>query len=176
MRYVILARSLRHDASRSGRYRRYTNQQEGSSNEMLRPLVAFTIFGLVAVCGCGTRSDKLPVSGEIKLDGVPLETGAIRLTSIGDARVQATGAFVENGQFDIPQSKGLSPGTYHVEINSPNDDAPPIMDRATPGGPGIPTQPDRIPPEFNINSKQRVEVTADGENHFVFDVKTGVAK
>ncbi len=134
------------------------------------------MIGLAVVCGCGPRSDKLPVSGEVKLDGVPLESGAIRLTSIGGEKVQATGAFVENGQFDIPQAKGLSPGTYHVEINSPNDDAPPIMDRATPGGPGIPTQPDRIPPEYNINSKQRVEVTADGENHFVFDIKARAAK
>ena len=86
------------------------------------------------------------------------------------------GAFIEDGQFDIPQSKGLSPGTYHVEINSPNEGAPPVMDRATPGGPGIPTQPDRIPPEYNINSKQRVDVKADGENHFVFDIKSAAAK
>ena len=139
-------------------------------------LIAFSMLGLAVVCGCGPRSDKLPVSGEVKLDGVPLESGAIRLTSIGGEKVQATGAFIENGQFEVPQSKGLSPGTYHVEVNSPNEDAPPIMDRATPGGPGIPTQPDRIPPEYNINSKQRVEVTADGENHFVFDIKTRAAK
>jgi hypothetical protein len=139
-------------------------------------LIVFSMLGLAVACGCGPRSDKLPVSGEVKLDGVPLDTGAIRLTSIGGEKVQATGAFIENGQFDIPQSKGLSPGTYHVEINSPNEDKPPVMDRATPGGPGIPTQPDRIPPEFNINSKQRVEVTADGENHFVFDIKSAAAK
>jgi hypothetical protein len=134
------------------------------------------MLGLAVVSGCGPRSDKLPVSGEVKLDGAPLESGAIRLTSIGGEKVQATGAFIENGEFEIPQSKGLSPGTYHVEINSPNEDAPPVMDRATPGGPGIPTQPDRIPPEYNINSKQRVEVIADGENHFVFDIKSAAAK
>jgi hypothetical protein len=138
--------------------------------------VALTAVGLIVSNGCGSRSDKLAVSGEVKLNGAPLESGAIRLTSIGGEKVQATGAFIENGQFDIPQSKGLSPGTYHVEINSPNDDAPPVMDRATPTGPGIPTQPDRIPPEYNIDSKQRVEVTADGENHFAFDIKNPAAK
>jgi hypothetical protein len=134
------------------------------------------MLGLAVLSGCGPRSDKLPVSGEVKLDGAPLDSGAIRLTSTGGEKVQATGAFIENGEFDIPQSKGLSPGTYHVEINSPNEDAPPVMDRATPGGPGIPTQPDRIPPEYNINSKQRVEVTADGENHFVFDITSTARK
>jgi hypothetical protein len=134
------------------------------------------MLGLAVLSGCGPRSDKLPVSGEVKLDGAPLESGAIRLTSTGGEKVQATGAFIENGAFEIPQSKGLSPGTYHVEINSPNEDAPPVMDRATPGGPGIPTQPDRIPPEYNINSKQRVDVTADGENHFVFDIKSTARK
>ena len=98
--------------------------------------IALTVLGLAFVCGCGPRSDKLPVSGEVKLNGTPLESGAIRLTSIGGEKVQATGAFIENGQFDIPQAKGLSPGNYHVEINSPNEDAPPIMDRATPGRTG----------------------------------------
>jgi hypothetical protein len=143
---------------------------------MFRQCIALMMLGMVFVCGCGPRSDKLPISGEIKLDGVPLESGAIRLTSIGGEKVQATGATIENGQFDIPQSKGLSPGTYHLEINSPNDDAPPVIDRATPGGPGIPTQPDRIPPEYNINSNKQVEVTADGDNHFVFDIKSKAAQ
>ena len=142
---------------------------------MLRQVVALGISGLF-IGGCGAGSDKLPVSGEVNLDGAPLESGAIRLTSIAAEKAQATGAYIDNGQFDIPQSKGLSPGTYHVEINSPNEDAPPVMDRATPGGPGIPTQPDRIPPEYNINSQQRVEVTADGDNHFVFDIKSAAAK
>src|SRR5688572_27465169 len=140
------------------------------------PVIALAMLGLAVLSGCGPRSDKLPVSGEVKLDGTPLDSGAIRLTSIGGEKVQASGAFIENGEFEIPQSKGLSPGAYHVEINSPNEDAPPVIDRATPGGPGIPTQPDRIPPEYNINSKQRVEVTADGENHFIFDIKSAAAK
>jgi hypothetical protein len=143
---------------------------------MRRSLMVITSLGLAVACGCGPRSDKLPITGEVKLDGAPLASGSIRLTSIGGEKVQATGAYIEEGHFDIPQSKGLSPGTYHVEINSPNEDAPPIIDRATPSGPGIPTQPDRIPPEYNINSKQRVEVTADGENHFVFDIKSRAAK
>jgi hypothetical protein len=143
---------------------------------MLRQFIALTIVGAIVVSGCGPRSDKLPVTGEVKLNGAPLASGAIRLTSIGGEKVQATGAFIEDGQFDIPQSKGLSPGTYHVEINSPNEDAPPIMDRPAGGGPGIPTQPDRIPPEYNINSKEKVEVEADGENHFVFDIKNPAAK
>ena len=147
-----------------------------SNRRSLREMVGLAAIGLCVVCGCGERSDKLPVSGEVKLDGTPLDKGAIRLTSIGGAKIQATGAFIENGDFNIPQSKGLSPGTYHVEINSPDDNAPPVIDRATPSGPGMPTQPDRIPPEFNINSKQTVEVTADGENHFVFDIVGGAKK
>jgi hypothetical protein len=77
---------------------------------------------------------------------------------------------IKDGEFEIPAPKGLPPGTYHVEITSPNENAPPVMSRETPGGPGIPTQPDRIPPEYNINSSKTVQVTAEGDNHFQFDI------
>ena len=32
--------------------------------------------------------------------------------------------------------------------------------------------PERIPPEFNVNSKKTVDVIADSENHFVFEIKS----
>ena len=31
---------------------------------------------------------------------------------------------VKDGEYHIPQAKGLPPGTYHVEINSPDTKAP----------------------------------------------------
>jgi hypothetical protein len=122
--------------------------------------------------GCGPRTDRLPVSGNVTLDGVPLEDGVIRLTSVGTERILASGAMIQNGEFDIPADKGLRPGTYHVEINAPDESAPPMITRQTPGGPGIPTQPDRIPPEFNVDSQNTIEVAADGENHFEFEIVT----
>jgi hypothetical protein len=77
---------------------------------------------------------------------------------------------IENGEYYIPQEKGLPPGTYHLEISAPDTTAPPVMARATPGGPGVPVAVERIPPDYNVNSKHQVEVTSEGENHFVFEI------
>jgi hypothetical protein len=132
----------------------------------------FVIVALVVcgVQGCGKRSDKLAVTGEVKLNGAPLEDGSIKFTSLGGEAVISSGAMVQNGRYEVPQQHGLKPGKYHVSISAPDPKAPPVMRRATPGGPAIPVAPDRIPPEFNSKSKQEVEVTGDGDNHFVFNI------
>jgi hypothetical protein len=143
---------------------------------------SFGQFGLLlaaavlSLFGCGPRSDRLSVSGTVTLDGAPLDGGSITFTSMGGQKTLATGAVVENGEYHIPQEKGLRPGTYHVEINAPDDNAPPVMVRGTPGGPAIPVAPDRIPAEYNVNSKKTVEITPQGDNHFEFDIKRSTAK
>lgn len=119
--------------------------------------------------GCGPSTDRLEISGNVTLDGAPLDSGSIRFTSLGEKQI-ASGAMIEQGEYYIPQEKGLTPGPYHVEITSPDVNAPPVMVPVGPGGRGVPTQPERIPPEWNADSTQRVEVSADGDNHFVFDI------
>jgi hypothetical protein len=123
----------------------------------------------IIVTGCGPRSDRLEISGNVTLDGAPLNGGSIQFTSLGEKKI-GSGAMIDNGEYYIPQANGLTPGTYHVVIIAPDNDSPPIVVGAAPGQPGVKTQPERIPPEYNINSKQTIEVTADGDNHFVFDI------
>jgi hypothetical protein len=82
----------------------------------------------------------------------------------------ATGTLIRDGEFSIPAEKGLPPGTYRLEITSPDNNAAPVVFRDASGGPGIPTQPERIPPEYNVKSDKTVEVTTDGDNLFVFDI------
>jgi hypothetical protein len=89
---------------------------------------------------------------------------------MGGGKMISSGAMVQNGQYQVPQHHGLLPGKYHVSISAPDPKAAPVLRRATPGGPAIPVAPDRIPAEFNSQSKQTVEVTADGDNHFVFNI------
>jgi hypothetical protein len=84
----------------------------------------------------------------------------------------ASGASIQQGEYHIPQEKGLTPGKYHVEITSPDVNAKPVRVPVGPGGRTMPVQPDRIPPEYNINSKEAVEVSVDGDNHFTFDIKS----
>jgi hypothetical protein len=90
--------------------------------------------------------------------------------------VLATGAMIDHGEYHIPREKGLPPGTYHLSISAPDNDAPPIAVRDASGQLGVPTQPERIPADYNVESQQSIEVTADGENHFVFDIVSRSAK
>jgi hypothetical protein len=132
--------------------------------------VCFGVF-LLSFVGCGPRSNRLAVSGEVTLDGAPLDQGAIRLTSIGSEKLFASGAVLRDGKFLIPQEKGLPPGSYRVEISSPDTAAPPVVYKSAPGEPTLPpTAPERIPPEYNSKSKQTVEVTTAGDNNFKFDI------
>jgi hypothetical protein len=125
---------------------------------------------LVLAVGCGPKTDRLPLSGTITLDGAPLDKGKIEFASISGAPLQSTGAVIRDGSYEIPAEKGLLPGTFHVEISSPDAEAKPVKVSAYPGGPTISVAPDRIPPEFNIDSEKRIDVTREGDNVFNFDV------
>jgi hypothetical protein len=126
---------------------------------------------LISLAGCGAKSDRLEITGTVTLDGVPLDEGSIRFTSMGEKKI-SSGALVQQGEYHIPRETGLTVGAYHVEITAPDTKAPPVMVQVVPGKRGMPTQPDRIPPEYNVNSKQKVDVSEDGDNHFVFDIVT----
>ena len=128
--------------------------------------------GLVAaLAGCGPDNGRLAISGNVTLDGVPLDQGSIRLTSSGTEKLFASGAMIQQGEFYIPKDKGLPPGTYVVEISSPDTSVPPVVYQGAPGEPALPpTAPERIPPEYNVDSKQTVEVSADRDNHFEFEI------
>jgi hypothetical protein len=130
---------------------------------------AIASIALVSCVGCGPHSDRLAISGTVKLDGVPLDAGSIRFTSLSENKA-AAGAMIKDGAYEIPQEQGLLPGTYHVEITSPDTKSPPVIARATPGGPGMPVARERIPDDFNVDSKHSVNVTSDGDNHFEFEV------
>jgi hypothetical protein len=125
----------------------------------------------VVLAGCGPKSDRLAVSGKVTLNSAPLDSGSIRFTSVAGQKLFSSGAVIGDGEFHIPQEKGLPPGTYQLEISAPDTNAPPVVYRGAPGEPRLPpTAPERIPPEYNTNSKHTIEVAADGDNHFVFDI------
>jgi hypothetical protein len=139
--------------------------------------VAIGLFLIFAFGGCGRRSDRLAISGTVNLNGTPLDAGSIHFSSLPGEKMYATGAMVKDGAYKIPQPKGLPPGRYRVEINSPDLKAPPVASRPAPGEPmGPPTAPERIPPEYNTNSTQTVEVATGKDNQFVFDITSARTK
>jgi hypothetical protein len=147
-----------------------------SSTASLLLAVALISISLAVVSGCGPHSDRRAVSGKVTLNRVPLDEGTIRFASVGAEKISASGTNIENGQYQIPQEKGLRPGTYRVEISAPDNSKPPVSYSA-PGQPRAPaTARERIPAEYNDNSKKTIEVTADGNNHFEFDIASREAK
>lgn len=126
-------------------------------------LLAWLIFAatLVGMVGCGPKSELLGVSGEVSLDGTPLKSGSIELSSVNSDKLFASGTLIEHGNYEIPQAKGLPPGKYLVVINAADESAP----RAPGGG-----ARELIPMEYNVSSQVTVDLTVDGENHFPFDI------
>lgn len=131
-----------------------------------RPLNTWSLLALALLAmGCGPKTDRLGITGQVNLDGAPLDEGSIRFTSGGDAPM-AAGALIREGSYRIPAEKGLLPGEYAVVIRSPDNDAPKILYE------GFPTAPDRIPSQYNAASTLKVQVARDGENSFKFDISS----
>jgi hypothetical protein len=120
------------------------------------------LLGLV--CGCGGSSGLQEVSGTVKFKGAPLDQGTIRFQSAE----AAGGSVIQNGKYVIPGKQGLKPGSYTVSISS-GDTGKAVDTTAPPGESGAPAK-ERIPDEWNVNSKKTVEVKAAGPNKFDFDI------
>jgi hypothetical protein len=136
-----------------------------------------SIIAILAIAGCGLSSDRLQVTGTVALDGVPLDEGSIRFTSASGEGLIASGATIQQGEYMVPQEKGLAPGTYRVEISAPDTSGKLVYPPSVPGEPKLPpTAAERIPAEYNSKTSQTIEVSADGENHFEFDIKTRASK
>jgi len=133
-------------------------------------LVALAVCLLAGVSGCGGDAiDRLAISGEVTLDGGPLDDASITLVPVGPG--PSAGAEISEGRFAIERSAGPSPGTYRVEIRAyrgtgqqiPDDDNPGQMTEAT---------EQIIPGRYNRDTELEVEVTVDGENHFQFALES----
>ena len=144
--------------------------------KVIRNIAAWALLGVIACVGCGTKTDKLPISGKVTLDGVPLDGGSIRFNSRPGEKLQAAGAMIQNGAYEIPAEKGLLPGVYIVQMSSPDTDAPPVMVGGEDGSPKFPVAPERIPPEYSEGSDNTIELTRDGDSEFNFDLTSAAKK
>ena len=136
------------------------------------PLCLIVLWmGLGTGCGPGNPLNRLPISGEVKLDGVPLDQGTIQFTPEGKEGV-GTGDLITNGTYSLPAEKGLPVGKYRVRITAPEGGEAGINPNEPPGPTTGQPARDRIPPEYNTQSEIVVEVTAGGPNEFSYDIQT----
>lgn len=133
---------------------------------------AVVIFAMaLTAVGCGPENPlgRLPISGTVTFEGEPLDQGFIEFSPTENNPNIASGDRVENGRFQIPAHLGLTPGTYLVRISSAEETGE-VVEPEFPGA-ATSTARERIPPEYNIESDQRITVTAEGPNTFQFDIK-----
>ena len=123
----------------------------------------------VLMSGCGQDTGgRLGVSGTVRFQGAPLQTGTIEFAS-ADAK-QLSGSTITDGKYSVPADKGLTPGKYTVRISAAQD-----AGAAPTGPPGPESMTEQakalIPPQYNVDSTLTAEVTEGGSNVFDFDLK-----
>ena len=127
---------------------------------------------LAGLCGLGCGGDpnaQQPVSGTVTFQGQPLDQGHILFVPATTGPSEA-GAVIENGNYDIPQAHGLVPGQYKVRIFSYDQTGPKVDVNAIPGEPPNMQARERIPLEYNAETKLTAEIKA-GRNRFEFKVE-----
>ena len=129
-------------------------------------VLSFSLIG----CGPSNELNRQEIEGSVQLDGKALDHGNIRFLPQADTKGVSSGAIIRDGRYSIEQLKGLPPGTYLVRIYSAE-----VKTESTPRDPNNPVRPvghERIPPDYNTNSKHTITVTDGGENRFDYDIRS----
>jgi hypothetical protein len=127
------------------------------------------LLAIAFLPGCSQDSEgRQAVTGTVNVDSAPVQAGSINFTPT-EGQAFAAGAVISNGKFAIPRDNGLLPGKYRVAISAPagGEKSAPVLPGEAP-----PLAKDLIPPDWNLNSKQTIEVKKGGANSFPFDIAT----
>jgi hypothetical protein len=125
------------------------------------------LLGL-CVFGC-SGSDKAEVSGTVKVNGEPIQEGAITFIPVEGTVGPGTGAAIRDGSYHVPQSMGATVGKNRVELRAFRNTGKKVQDPT--GKPGVLTD-ERVlvfPPEYNDRSTLVREIKP-GSNSLNFDI------
>ncbi len=80
-------------------------------------LTVACVLLLLPFVGCSSDG-RMAASGTVTLDGKPLETGTITFQPAPGSEGHSGGGLIQGGTFHLPADHGLTPGKYHVTIQS----------------------------------------------------------
>ena len=126
---------------------------------------------LVVAAGCG-GSNRAAVTGEVTLDGQPVEGGTISFIPADGAAGPPAWGKIEAGRYSIPAREGPPPGTSRVEIRWTRKTGRklPAVPPAPPGE-MIEETVEAVPARYNARSELKAEVQG-GKNTFDFKLKS----
>lgn len=128
---------------------------------------------LVLAIGCGGSDGRLEVSGSVKVDGQPLESGSISFIPAAGTRGPSAGAEIKQGRYSIAAEGGPVPGKYRVEIKGMRKTGRRIKD-------GFPHPPDDmvdeieqfLPPKYSTAQSELTAELTPGRNEAAdFDLR-----
>ncbi len=151
---------------------KFREQQRGEAMETSRlGGVGWLLISMALCLGCsGGSGGRIAISGTVTLNGAPLDKGNISFQPSEGAKT-SSGAIISAGNFSIPRDKGLLPGKYRVEVNAAAAGGGGSATDAAPGE-GPPPPKELIPPEWNEESKQTIDVKKEGPFKFSFEIAT----
>ena len=131
----------------------------------------FLVLGAVAGCS-DTAGRREAVEGMVTLKGQPLDDGAIEFIPLeapppGEPETKS-GAPIMAGKYEIPQAQGLVPGKYLVRITAGTPGEQPEPGELP--GPSGGASRERIPADYNVNSRLEATVTPSGPNKFDYEI------
>lgn len=128
-----------------------------------RPAAALAVaIALSAFTGCG--SEGRAISGEVTVDGQPVEDGAILFVPDGGGADRSeVGASIVNGKYSVEDGRGPKPGKYKVQIRWMKKTG-----RKYQGADGVEDEKvQALPPRFNTETTLTAEVKG-GKNTINF--------
>jgi hypothetical protein len=108
------------------------------------------------------------VHGEVTFQGKPLDQGVIVFSPAED-QATLSGGPIKDGRYAVPAESGLAPGKYTVRISSTAGGGAVTGRSSDADLPELDAQ-ERIPPEYNSQTKLTAEVRATGENKFDYHI------
>jgi hypothetical protein len=131
--------------------------------------VVATVLLIVTGCAGEDPLGRHAISGTVTLNGAPLAQGSISFQPV-DGAATASGDVIVDGKFSIEPELGLPAGKFLVQINGvPSGTGSTIDLNAIPGeAPQSP--PELVPREWNVDSKEVIEVTENGPFDFSFNI------
>jgi hypothetical protein len=145
----------------------------------------FILLLLLSFSGCSNNNPqgRVPIRGEVTLDGNPLEKGEISFRSVeGSKPLVATGAQIKDGKFSLQAKDGLIPEqTYLVQFRSievippdeHNESAKPQVSGAghsAVGGFALVKTRNLLPNKYDTPLKDPITATKKSPNVFKFDL------